>query len=89
MVNPKKKDNGHIETVADLAAGTGGMLIEYIKQLNDKYSDINWTINKNNIYGNDINKNTCSLLKHNLYYSLGEECGPIEMLDSLKTQLYN
>ena len=85
LVNPSCCDEGVVPTVWDPAAGTGGFLIEYIHHLN-KQADINWNINKSNLYANDINMNTYSLLKQNLYYSLNQTSGPsIKMLDSLTT----
>lgn len=84
MINPRVFDNGQIPTIWDPAAGTGGFLIEYIHQLNQKHKGINWNLNKTNIYANDINKNTYCLLKQNLYYSLKETTGiTIKLLDSL------
>jgi type I restriction enzyme M protein len=83
LVNPKL--NKLCESIWDPSAGTGGFLIEYISYLNKKYENIDWSINKNQIYGNDINKNTSALLKQNLYYSFREDCGPVEMKDSLLT----
>ena len=85
MIDPKINDTGVIQNVWDPAAGTGGFLIEYIANLNRKYKNIDWSINKNELYGNDINKTTSSLLKNNLYYSLKQMCGSsIDMHDSLK-----
>jgi type I restriction-modification system DNA methylase subunit len=85
MIDPKMNDNGVIQNVWDPAAGTGGFLIEYIANLNRKYKNIDWSTNKHEVYGNDINKTTSSLLKNNLYYSLKQMCGTsIDMQDSLK-----
>ena len=82
--NPQLNDNGSVPTVWDPASGTGGFLIEYIRKLNENNPDINWSLNKNNLFANDINKNTYSLLKQNLYYSLKEGSGiTIKLLDSL------
>ena len=89
--NPQLNDNGSVPTVWDPASGTGGFLIEYIRKLNENNRklnennpDINWSLNKNNLFANDINKNTYSLLKQNLYYSLKEGSGiTIKLRDSL------
>ena len=82
--NPQLNDNGSVPTVWDPASGTGGFLIEYIRQLTEANPSINWSLNKNNLFANDINKNTYSLLKQNLYYSLREGSGiTIKLLDSL------
>lgn len=85
IADPKINNNGLCESIWDPSAGTGGFLIEYIAHLNRKYDNIDWSINKNQIYGNDINKNTSTLLKQNLYYSFRETCGPVDMKDSLLT----
>ena len=83
LCDPKLLDDGNIPSVWDPASGTGGFIIEYIYHLN-KQGTINWKINKSNLYANDINKNTFSLLKQNLYYSLTEASGiTIKLLDSL------
>lgn len=85
LVNPKLNKNGLCESIWDPSAGTGGFLIEYISYLNKNNENIDWSRNKNQIYGNDINKNTSALLKQNLYYSFREDCGPVDMKDSLLT----
>jgi len=83
LCNPQSTD-GNVPTVWDPSSGTGGFIIEYIRQLTEANPSINWSLNKNNIFANDINKNTYSLLKQNLYYSLKEGSGiTIKLLDSL------
>jgi len=83
-INPNVHPNGQVPTLWDPASGTGGFLIEYIHQLNELGENINWSINKNNIFANDINKNTYTLLKQNLYYAFKEASGiSIKLLDSL------
>ena len=83
LCNPQVND-GKVPTVWDPSAGTGGFIIEYIKRLNESNPDIDWSLNKNNLFANDINKNTYSLLKQNLYYSLKEGSGiTIKLADSL------
>ena len=83
LAQPTVKD-GRIESVWDPASGTGGFLIEYISYLKRMGHEIDWSRNKNDIGGNDINFNTVALLKQNLYYSFREPCGSsIEMQDSL------
>jgi len=89
LVNPKF-NGGTFESVWDPAAGTGGFLIEYIKHMKDlgATSKSVWSINKDEICGNDINANTAALLKLNIYYSLQDVCGPtFNMRDSLKTEV--
>lgn len=83
LCNPQLND-GNVPTIWDPSSGTGGFIIEYIRQLNQNNDNINWSLNKNNLFANDINKNTYSLLKQNLYYSLKEGSGiTIKLLDSL------
>lgn len=83
-INPNVHPNGQVPTLWDPASGTGGFLIEYIHQLNELGENINWSLNKNNIFANDINKNTYTLLKQNLYYAFKESSGiSIKLLDSL------
>jgi type I restriction-modification system DNA methylase subunit len=83
LCNPQSI-NGNVPTIWDPASGTGGFLIEYIRQLTEANPGINWSLNKSNLFANDINKNTYSLLKQNLYYSLKEGSGiTIKLLDSL------
>ena len=83
LCNPQM-NNGKVPTVWDPSSGTGGFIIEYIKQLNDSNPGIDWSLNKNNIFANDINKNTYALLKQNMYYSLKEVPGiTVKLQDSL------
>jgi type I restriction-modification system DNA methylase subunit len=56
LCNPKLKKNGEIETILDPSMGTGGFLTMSIKHLNKKYNNINWDINKDRIYGFDIDE---------------------------------
>jgi len=92
LCNPQVND-GHIPTVWDPSAGTGGFLIEYIHHMNKQSDMIDWSIEKVNLHANDINKNTYSLLMQNLYYSLKEGAGStINLMDSLVTnddQMYD
>ena len=85
LTKPTVREDGCVETVWDPAAGTGGFLIEYISYLKRMGHDIDWSKNKNQIYGNDINSNTTALLKQNLYYSLKEPVGlTVDMKDTLR-----
>ena len=72
ITKPTIKENGDIESVWDPAAGTGGFLSMYIKHLNNKYSSIDWNVQKHNIYAGDINSNTYTLLKQNIYYAIND-----------------
>lgn len=85
LCNPQLND-GKVPSVWDPSSGTGGFIIEYIKQLSESNPGIDWSLNKNNLFANDINKNTYTLLKQNLYYSLNEVPGiTIKLQDSLIT----
>jgi len=75
MVNlcePKLKKNGQIETILDPSLGTGGFLTMSIKYLNSKYKNINWEINKSNIYGFDIDENVKNLALLNTFLESGQ-----------------
>ena len=56
LCNPRLKSNGDIETILDPSMGTGGFLSMSIKYLNKNHSDINWDINKDRIYGFDVDE---------------------------------
>lgn len=93
LCDPQVSTDYHIPSVWDPSAGTGGFLIEYIHHLNKQTDMIDWSIEKVNLHANDINKNTYSLLKQNMYYSLREGSGStINLMDSLVTnddQMYD
>jgi type I restriction enzyme M protein len=87
LCNPQVSQDGHIPTVWDPSAGTGGFLIEYIHHMKKQSDTIDWRIEKVNLHANDINKNTYCLLMQNLYYSLREGVGStINLMDSLVTK---
>ena len=75
--------NGKIETIYDGASGTGGFLTQSINYLNTRNKKINWEINKHNIYGSDINRNTFALLKLNMYFTTGQIIDNLVMKDTL------
>tara|TARA_Y100000389_G_scaffold47724_1_gene42891 strand:+ start:189 stop:2621 length:2433 start_codon:yes stop_codon:yes gene_type:complete len=75
--------NGKIETIYDGASGTGGFLTQAINYLNTRNETINWEINKHNIYGSDINRNTFALLKLNMYFTTGQIIDNLVMKDTL------
>ena len=56
LCNPILKLNGEIETILDPSMGTGGFLSMSIKHLNKNHPDINWDINKDRIYGFDVDE---------------------------------
>jgi len=75
--------SGKIETIYDGASGTGGFLTQAINYLNIKNKKINWGVNRHNIYGSDINRNTFALLKLNMYFTTGQIIDNLVMKDTL------
>ena len=84
ITKPTIKENGDIESVWDPAAGTGGFLSMYIKHLNNKYSSIDWNVQKHNLYAGDINSNTFTLLKQNIYYAINDIMSTFTLGDGLE-----
>ena len=72
LCEPKLKSNGEIETILDPSLGTGGFLTMSIKYLNKKYQNINWNLNKSNIYGFDIDDNVRNLALLNTLLESGQ-----------------
>ncbi len=71
----KNKKTGEIETILDPSMGTGGFLTMAIKYLNAKNTGktaIDWTVNKNNIYGFDIDDNVKSMSLLNTFIETGQ-----------------
>lgn len=56
LCNPILKSDGEIETILDPSMGTGGFLSMSIKHLNKNHPNINWNLNKDRIYGFDIDE---------------------------------
>ena len=83
MTKPKIKENGNIETIWDPAAGTGGFILMYIHYMNKHYPNIDWSVQKHNIYANELNTNTYSLLKQNIYYAIDNISDTCYLEDSL------
>lgn len=57
MVNlckPKMKTKNDIESIIDPFCGTGGFLIKAVSYLDNNNKNINWDLNKNRIYGIEI-----------------------------------
>ena len=73
LCDPSMK-NGKIEKILDPTMGTGGFLSMSIKYLNEKYKNINWSENKNNIIGFDIDENVRNLAIINIMLETGELC---------------
>jgi type I restriction-modification system DNA methylase subunit/restriction endonuclease S subunit len=68
----KNKKTGEIEKVLDPSMGTGGFLIMAMKYLNEQHKKIDWSVNKNNIYGFDIDDNVKSMALLNAFIETGE-----------------
>jgi type I restriction-modification system DNA methylase subunit len=73
LCDPKLID-GKIETIVDPTMGTGGFLTMAVKYLNNKYQNIDWSKNKENIYGFDIDENVKNMAILNLLLETHELC---------------
>ena len=73
LCNPILKSNGEIETILDPSMGTGGFLSMSIKHLNQNHQNINWDLNKDRIYGFDVDETVKDLSVLNALL----ECGKI------------
>jgi len=73
LTNPKiaNKKTGEIEKILDPSMGTGGFLTMAIKHLNETNKKIDWVINKNNIYGFDIDENVTQMSLLNAFIETG------------------
>ena len=69
-----KMIDGMIEKTVDPTMGTGGFLTMAIKNLNSKYQNIDWTKNKDNIIGFDIDDNVKNMALLNIFLEIGEMC---------------
>lgn len=69
LCNPELID-GKIQSVADLAAGTGGFLQETIQHYNNiSNNTVDWNENFKYLYGNDLNLHTSALLKLSMFFN--------------------
>jgi type I restriction-modification system DNA methylase subunit/restriction endonuclease S subunit len=73
LCDPKLKKNGDIESILDPSMGTGGFLSMSIKHLNKKHKNINWKLNKDRIYGFDVDETVKNMSLLNALL----ECGQI------------
>jgi type I restriction-modification system DNA methylase subunit/restriction endonuclease S subunit len=73
LCDPKLKKNGEIESILDPSMGTGGFLSMSIKHLNKKHKNINWKLNKDRIYGFDVDETVKNMSLLNALL----ECGQI------------
>ena len=73
LTNPKiaNKKTGEIEKILDPSMGTGGFLTMAIKHLNETNKKIDWSTNKNNIYGFDIDENVTQMSLLNAFIETG------------------
>jgi type I restriction-modification system DNA methylase subunit len=70
-----KMEKGKIEKIVDPTMGTGGFLTMCIKYLNEKYKNkVEWSKNKDNIIGFDIDDNVRNLALLNIFLESGELC---------------
>lgn len=69
-----KMIDGLIEKTVDPTMGTGGFLTMAIKHLKSKYENIDWTKNKDNIIGFDIDDNVKNMALLNVFLEIGELC---------------
>ena len=75
LCNPCMNKKGEIESILDPTMGTGGFLTMSVKYLNEKYKNkIDWSKNKNNIIGFDIDDNVRNMALLNVLLETGELC---------------
>jgi type I restriction enzyme S subunit len=55
-LDPEINKDGMIDSMIDMFGGSGGFTTGYINYLNNKYNNINWKDNINNIYHYDMNE---------------------------------
>jgi type I restriction-modification system DNA methylase subunit len=68
-----KMEKGIVEKIVDPTMGTGGFLTMAIKYLNEKYKNkIDWSKNKSNIIGFDIDENVRNMALLNVFLETGE-----------------
>jgi type I restriction-modification system DNA methylase subunit len=90
LTQPKLKSTGQIESILDPSCGTGGFLSMSIRYLNSKYKNIDWTSNKNNIHGFDIDENNRNMTLLNMLLETGQLFNQtIHKQDTLKNDITN
>jgi type I restriction enzyme S subunit len=67
-------NKGIIDKIVDPTMGTGGFLSMAIKYFKDKYGKIDWSKNKDNIIGFDIDDNVRNMALLNVFLECGEMC---------------
>ena len=73
LCDPTINENGDIEKILDPSMGTGGFLTMSIKHLNKRHKNINWKVNKDRIYGFDVDETVKNMSILNALL----ECGQI------------
>lgn len=86
LCDPKIID-GKIESICDPTMGTGGFLTMSIKYLNSKNSNINWELNKEFVYGFDIDNDVKNLSVLNLLLETGSKFNNLQQQDTLRNDL--
>jgi len=56
LLEPVLNDDGTVKTMIDMFGGSGGFTLGYTEYLMNKYENIDWTTNINNIYHHDMNE---------------------------------
>lgn len=75
LCDPIMNKKGQIETISDPTMGTGGFLTMSVKYLNEKYKNkVDWSKNKNNLIGFDIDDNVKNMAMLNMFLETGELC---------------
>lgn len=72
LCNPIIKDDGSMEKVLDPSMGSGGFLAMAIKHINSTCDGIDWSTDKLNFFGFDIDENVKNLASLNLLLETSE-----------------
>jgi type I restriction enzyme M protein len=92
LVKPKINSDGTIETIFDLAMGTGGFLLTSIKYLEkeakSKNIKLDWDfISNKGLGGIEAEPDTFQLAKSNMLISTGQLCDNIHLGDSIRNTI--
>lgn len=72
LCNPTIKEDGYMEKVLDPSMGSGGFLAMAIKHINATCEGVDWSTDKLNFFGYDIDENVKNLASLNLLLETGE-----------------